>query len=255
MKKDKAKKPDTSLLLLCFGLLFMLIGASVFLYPKVSNALYEHRVTGELEVFEASRAERETEIPEEKTEEKPLTPLEELYLKLSGENLRLYEEHQNKLVDPWSYQQTAVDLTEYGVEDGIIGYLSIEKMNVVLPILLGASEQNMLKGAVHMTQTSYPIGGENTNCVLAAHRGYNKQDMFRNIHRLKIGDEVVLDNLWETLYYRVVEIQIVEPTEVDKVLIREGRDLLTLLSCNPLGQHTERILVFCERYTPETTAS
>ena len=129
----------------------------------------------------------------------------------------------------------------------MIGFLSIPKMGVELPILLGANADNMRKGAVHLTETSYPIGGENTNCVIAAHRGYSKAAMFRDIEKLEIGDEVFLQNFRETLSYRVVALRVISPTDVQDLLIRENRDLLTLITCHPYQHNYQRYVVYCER--------
>ena len=93
-----------------------------------------------------------------------------------------------------------------------------------------------------------PIGGDNTNCVIAGHRGWRGADYFRHIDRLHVGDTVTLTNLWETLTYTVADIQIIQPHEVDKIKIQQSRDLLTLLTCHPYaGGGRQRYVVYCER--------
>ena len=98
-----------------------------------------------------------------------------------------------------------------------------------------------------MTETSYPIGGENTNCVIAAHRGYAKAAMFREIEKLEIGDKVYIDNFKERLTYKVIQLRIISPSDTDQILIREGKDMLTLLTCHPYRKNSQRYVVFCER--------
>ena len=120
-------------------------------------------------------------------------------------------------------------------------------MDIELPILLGANKLNMREGAAHLTGTSYPIGGRDTNCVLAAHRAYSKAPMFRDIQKLQIGDDVIIRNFRETLIYKVVEQRIISPTDGDQLLIQEGRDLVTLVTCHPYGSDKQRYVVFCER--------
>ena len=105
----------------------------------------------------------------------------------------------------------------------------------------------MTLGAAHMTNTSYPIGGENTNCVLAGHRGYFQAPMFRNIQKLELGDVVQVQNFRETLQYEVSEIQVVNPDEVECLSIRSGEDLLTLITCHPYPTNTYRYVVICTR--------
>lgn len=163
-------------------------------------------------------------------------------------NEQIYEDGQKDLKDPFSYEEASFDLTQYGFEENVIGYISIPKIDVELPIYLGATNENMKHGAVHLSQTSLPIGGGNTNSVIAAHRGtVNRGPMFQEIDQLEIGDSVQITNLWETMDYEVIEIRVIEPDEVKEVMIREGEELLTLLSCHPYPENYQRILVICKR--------
>lgn len=98
--------------------------------------------------------------------------------------------------------------------------------------------------------TSAPIGGDNTNCVIAGHRGWKGADYFRHIDKLTVGDEVVITTLWETLTYTVADIQIIQPHEIERIKIQQGRDLLTLLTCHPYASGgKQRYVVYCERVT------
>ena len=113
---------------------------------------------------------------------------------------------------------------------------------------LGASDAHLAAGAAVLGNTSAPIGGDNTNCVIAGHRGWRGADYFRHIDRLQVGDTVKLTNLWETLTYTVADIRIMQPHEVDKIKIQQGRDLLTLLTCHPYASGgRQRFVVYCER--------
>ena len=172
---------------------------------------------------------------------------QELYNELKKRNEYLYINKQRDLIDPFSYQQPTINLEEYGLQENIIGFISIPKINIEIPIYLGANSENMKKGAVHLTETSYPIGGENTNSVIAAHRGYSKCDMFRNIDKLNIGDEIYIQNFMEKLQYRVCDIKIILPIEKNQLLIQNGRDLVTLLTCHPYMVNSHRYVVYCER--------
>ena len=125
--------------------------------------------------------------------------------------------------------------------------LSIPKMDLELPIYLGATTEHLAGGAAQLSQTSMPIGSENTNCVLAGHRGWYGALFFRHIELLEIGDEIMITNLWETLTYTVSEIKVIEPNEIDEILIQPGRDLVTLLTCHPYGSGGRyRYVVYCE---------
>lgn len=174
-------------------------------------------------------------------------PFEALYQELLRQNEALFSEKQKDLVDPFSYERQGIDLAQYGLSGNVIGFVSIPKMDIELPILLGANQANLELGAVHLTQTSYPIGGVNTNCVIAAHRSCAKTAMFRDIEMLAPGDLVYIQNFRQTLTYEVCDIQIVAPNQISACLIQEGRDLLTLVTCHPYGQQSQRYLVICQR--------
>jgi len=174
-----------------------------------------------------------------------------LYALLQAENKALFESGQSGLSDAFSYEQPGVDLSEYGIKDNCIGFISIPTAQIELPLYLGANTANMRKGAVHLTQTSYPIGGGNTNSVIAAHRG-RIVEMFRKIHLIEIGDEITVQNFRETLIYRATERKIIRPNEIDEILIRPGSDMITLVSCHPLGATSQRYVVYCERVYAET---
>ena len=162
-------------------------------------------------------------------------------------NKELYKNKQANLVDPFSYEQPTIDLSEYGIKDNIIGYIRIPKMDIELPILLGANATNMKKGAVHLTETSYPIGGENTNSVIAAHRGYGKALLFRNIDKLEKGDKIYIQNFREELVYEVYEIKLVTPDDISELSIQDGEDIITLITCHPYRVNTQRYIVKAKR--------
>ena len=181
-------------------------------------------------------------------ERKPEQQCPELLAALQEYNRQLYAEKQCNLVDLGACEEPAADLTAYGIEDEIIGVFEIPTMELTMPVYLGASDAHLAAGAVVLGNTSIPIGGDNTNCVIAGHRGWKGADYFRHIDRLQIGDTVTLTNLWETLTYTVADIRIIQPHEVDKIKIQQGRDLLTLLTCHPYASGgRQRFVVYCER--------
>lgn len=226
---------------LIFVSLIFLLGLVLFLYPLANK--YENKI--EVEETKKNFEKTVEKLQEESLEEE--NPLNDLYSDMKAYNEKIYENKQSDLKDPWSYQQSSFDLTQYGVEDNIIGYIAVPHMEIELPIYLGANTDNMAKGAVHMSQTSLPIGGENTNCVIAAHRGYKGIPMFCDIEIMEIGDEVIIRNLWETLKYRVSEIKVINPSDSQEVLIQPGKDMVTLITCHPYTKNYKRYVVYCER--------
>ena len=184
-------------------------------------------------------------------ERKPEQQYPELLAALREYNQRIYAEKQCNLVDLEACEEPAADLTTYGVADEIIGVLEISAMELIMPVYLGASDAHLAAGAAVLGNTSAPIGGDNTNCVIAGHRGWRGADYFRRIDRLQVGDTVKLTNLWKTMTYTVSDIQIILPHEVDKIKIQQSRDLLTLLTCHPYASGgRQRYVVYCERVLP-----
>ncbi len=163
-----------------------------------------------------------------------------------NENLKM---HQHELLtNEQSYQSPALNLSSYGITSGVYGYISAPSIGLELPIYLGGNDDNMALGAAHMTYTSLPVGGKSTNCVLSGHSGYVGRIFFDYIPSLSIGDEITVENYWDTLTYRVIDKQIHKKDESADCYITEGRDLLTLITCVSNGHGGfDRFYLICER--------
>ena len=165
---------------------------------------------------------------------------------------QIYTDGQSTLSEAGAYQATLFSLTDYGLPDETFGVISIPKLDLEMPLYLGATDKHMADGAAQLGQTSIPIGGENTNAVIAGHRGYNGAPYFRYVPELQVGDSVDITNLWGTLHYSVVETKIIQPNDIDAIKIQPGRDLITLLTCHPYASGgRQRFLVICERMEEE----
>ncbi len=127
--------------------------------------------------------------------------------------------------------------------DGIMGYVSIPKIDIKLPIYHTTSEEVLQEGVGHLEGSSLPVGGESTHAVLAAHRGLPNAELFTNLDQLELGDHFLLYILDDVLCYEVDQILVVEPTDTDALSVEEGEDLVTLLTCTPYGVNTQRLLV------------
>lgn len=224
-------------ILFVIAIIFIIMGIGFFCYPYLSNLIYNQKVKN-------NKREFDNIILDKSNNEN----LERLYNELRTRNEELFVNKQKDLNDPFSYEQLAIDLKEYGIENDTIGYIKIPKMEVELPIILGANKTNLEKGAVHLTNTSYPIGGNNTNSVIAAHRGWAKALYFRKIDNLTYGDKIYIKNFKEELVYEVKEIKIINPSDINELLIRENEDMVTLVTCHPYRVNTQRYLVFANRY-------
>ena len=223
---------------LVLAVLLAVAGICVMLWPVFMGHRLQSSAETAVQEFLAERNETEKLYPE-------------LLADLQAYNQRIYVERQSGLVDLEACEAPAADLTTYGIEDEIMGVLEIPAMELTMPVYLGASDAHLAAGAAVLGNTSAPIGGDNTNSVIAGHRGWKGADYFRHIDRLQVGDTVTLTNLWETLTYTVADIQIIQPHEVDKIKIQSDRDLLTLLTCHPYASGgKQRYVVYCERVMP-----
>lgn len=127
--------------------------------------------------------------------------------------------------------------------DGLMCYIKIPAINTYLPVYHGTDEQTLAKGAGHMIQSSLPVGGQSSHCVISAHSGLPGKQMFDYLDKLKTGDLFYLYTLDRTLAYEVDQVQTVLPYEMNALKIAQGRDYVTLLTCTPYGINSHRLLV------------
>ena len=216
------------------GISLIVLGIAVLLYPVIANQVNKKYMKEKIDVFVIES--RYEDVSEKDT-------LKQAFIDY---NQMLYEDGQN-IVDTFSYQVEEFNLREYGYSENIVAYIDVPKMNITLPIYLGATDTNLNKGAALLSKTSIPIGGINSNSVIAAHRGLISSDMFRNIQKLKIGDDIKITNQWEELIYKVCDIKIIDSDDIDSILIQENRDLITLITCHPYRENYQRYVVYAER--------
>lgn len=128
-------------------------------------------------------------------------------------------------------------------KNGIMGYITIPKLGVEIPLYHGVSAEVLNIACGHVEGSSLPIGGENTHSVLSAHRGLPHAKLFTELDKMEIGDTFQITILNKTVTYQVDQIKIVKPNETADIQIIEGRDLCTLLTCTPYGINSHRLLV------------
>ncbi len=239
-------------------LLVFLVGLAIYLYPILYGLYVDHQIQQTAGDF----LDRQNTRPAEPTPSDPIDPTApdgteptlsrsiypELWIDMVSYNEEIYLSGQEGLSCEYSYEKPSFSLTEYGLPDEIFGAIRIPKLSLEMPVYLGATEKHMAAGAAHLSQTSLPIGGQNTNTVIAGHRGYGGASYFRYINELEPGDAVELTNIWETMLFQVSEIKIIKPNEVEQIHIQGSRELLTLLTCHPYASGgKQRLLVICER--------
>ena len=226
-------------LVLC-SLLF-LAGLASATFPVWHGYLLTQTLNNDIEAF------LET-VPT--TSGEPLQEADADPLRLAAEeyNRTIYAEKQQSFNGKTAYETPCFQLADYGYDSEIFAVIQIPQLDLDMPVYLGASPENLALGAAHLGQTSLPIGGESTNCVIAGHRGWRGAAYFKFIPSLRPGDEVQITNLWETLHYQVIEVRDIYSSDSDALLIRPGQDLITLMTCDYGTDGLKlRCLVICER--------
>lgn len=221
-----------------FGLLF-LIGLGILAYPTVSNQWNTYRQSRLISNYEQAVSDMQ---PEDYTKE--------------WEAAREFDSTlvQNNIYgDVFGSDDVDMKDTDYWkvlnvAGDGVMGYLSIPKINIKLAIYHGTAEDVLQTGIGHMNGTSLPIGGESTHSVLAAHRGLPAARLFTDIDQLKQGDMFYIHVLDETMAYQVDQILDMVDKDDHETLeealqIQEGKDQVTLFTCTPYGVNSHRLLV------------
>ncbi len=134
--------------------------------------------------------------------------------------------------------------------DGLMARIKIPVIGVDLPVYHGTSEATLEEGVGHLEGTALPVGGVGTRAVLTGHRGLATSELFTNLDRVQLGDTITVEVFGEVLSYRVVTTEVVEPSDSRALYPDANRDLLTLVTCTPLGINSHRILVTGERLLP-----
>lgn len=227
-----------TLINLAFGLLF-LVGFGVLSYPTISDQWNTYRQSRLISTYEAAVAEME---PEDYSRE---------WEAAWGFNDTL--EKNNLYGDAFGSSEGDITDTEYwkvlnAAGDGIMGYLSIPKINIRLGVYHGTAESVLQTGIGHLDGTKLPIGGESTHSVLAAHRGLPSARLFTDVDQLGRGDRFYIHILDEILAYEVDQIlPMVDKDDMDTLSealqITEGEDYVTLFTCTPYGVNSHRLLV------------
>ena len=158
------------------------------------------------------------------------------------------------LMDPFNSEDIELESSKVIDENGIFGYLEIPKINFKKPIYLGASYNHLAKGVGQLDGTSIPVGGKGRRSVLAGHRGWYGDIMLLKVGQLYSNDVVYVHHHGNTLTYKVVGREYISPSDWDRLKPVEDKDMLTILSCDPMyPPFTRRILINCVR-VDETTA-
>ncbi|MFP5528098.1 class C sortase [Peptococcus simiae] len=210
----------------------LIIGFLIFFYPNISDYVNSFTQTTGIINYEKALNEFDN-IDIQKIKNEAI-----VY------NRKIYEE-KDSIYYPNLVAGYKENLNPFN--DGMMGYLNIEKIGISLPIYHGVNEGVIQKGVGHIPGTSLPIGGISSHAALSTHSGLPSAKLFTDLHKLDIGDEFIVSTLGEDLYYKVIQKETVLPKEVDSLKVYDGKDYLTLITCTPYGINTHRLLVRGER--------
>lgn len=208
--------------------LFFFLGLLVLLYPSISD-FYNQKKQSKVIVDYESLLEKYS--PEDYSE---LFERADLYNKELALQKVPYLSY-NKIKD---YDEI-LDVDGHGM----IGYISIDKIKVELPIYHGTSEQVLSVASGHLQGSSLPVGGAGTHAVISAHRGLPTTKLFTDLDKLEIGDTFTVTVLDRVITYEVDQISTVTPNKISDLKIGPDSDYLTLMTCTPYGINTHRLLV------------
>ena len=216
-----------------FCVIIFMTGLGIASYPFISNMVAQRH---------ASQVVKDYETNVEEMDEEKIDAMKEAAKKYNEQLSNVVsvdDENENN-----EQGESYADLLNIGES---LGYITIPKIDVNLPIYNGTSQDVLSKGVGHMEQSSYPLGGESTHCVLTGHRGLPSAVLFTDLDKLEIGDEFYLHVLDEILAYKVDQIKVVEPNESGDLEIIDGKDYCTLVTCTPYAINSHRLLVRGER--------
>lgn len=221
-------------------ILIFILGLLIATYPIISNYYYTIDNNNQIAEFNEAVAQMPSKEVLERIE----------LAKAYNDTL-----DPSRLADPYTERE------KKGVENYArmlevrekIGYIDIPKIGQQIPVYAGTSEDVLQHACGHLEGTSLPIGGKDTHAVITAHRGLPQVKLFRDLDKMEVGDLFFFTNVKETLAYKVDQILVVEPWNFEPVLVVEGKDLMTLLTCTPYMINSQRLLVRGHRvpYVPE----
>ena len=219
----KLKKTTKALIIGC------IVGLSLLLYPSFSNYWNSKHATQAISSYVESIEDVD----------------EDMYREL-WENAIQFNQGILERANP--YVLSDAERERYNANlnlttSGIMGFIEIAKLGVSLPIYHGTSDVVLQIAVGHLEWTSLPTGGESTHCVLSGHRGLPSAKLFTDLDQLREGDTFTLNIIDEILTYEVDQIRVVEPNDAADLLIEEGMDYCTLVTCTPYGINTHRLLV------------
>ena len=216
-------------------ILFILVfvtGLGIMFYPTVCNLINHSRHKYVINQYDTEVDQASLDLKKEM-----LSSAQEYNKIIDGSSIR--DVFSTDKVSKDSSYDNLLSITD----DGLMGYLSIPKINVKLPIYHGTNDDVLEKGVGHLKGSSLPVGGVGTHSILAAHRGLPSSKLFSDLDKIVVGDKFYISILDEILVYKVDNVAVVLPSELGLLDLDKSKDYVTLVTCTPYGVNTHRILV------------
>lgn len=212
------------------ALVMLLAGLSFLLYPAVSNYIKTQKQRRAVGAYLAS------------VEAIPAEDYSALFERAAAFNKRLAECSSVLTLLPDELTDDYFSILNVN-GDGIIGYITVPKSDIMLPIYHGTGEAVLQEGAGHLEGSSFPIEGASVHSVISGHRGLPSALLFTNLDKLEVGDVFTVNVLCETCVYRITDINTVLPSELNDLRIEEGENLCSLVTCTPYGINSHRLVL------------
>lgn len=226
----------------------VLAGAALLLYPEVASWFSQREQSRVTELAQARLNQPPVNDPTYRSE---MIDVAHQYNEALASGALLEANANIAVGDGTSSDDTLVyDEMLDATGTGFMGRLRYDALTIDLPIYHGTDDDTLLRGVGHLEGTSLPVGGVGTRSVLTAHRGLPEATLFNELDRAAVGDVFTVSVVDQVLSYQVIETRVIEPHETEAILADPTRDLLTLITCTPLGINSHRILVTAERITP-----
>ncbi|MDO5033771.1 MAG: class C sortase [Actinomycetaceae bacterium] len=228
--------------------LVVIAGVTVFLYPHIASWFSQKEQSRVIALANQTVKENETKQPNPYIAELELA---HEYNNALASGVKL-EANANVPKGNGTSSNETLDYNQIldGAGEGVMGRLRYASLDIDLPIYHGTSDETLLKGVGHLEGTSLPVGGVGQRSVLTAHRGLPESTLFTHLDKAKKGDIFTVAVLDQVLSYRVIDSVTIEPSDTEVLFADPGKDLVTLITCTPLGINSHRILVTAERVIP-----
>lgn len=238
-KKSKQKKRHIPIAKILLLTIVFAVSAVLMLYPYISNYIFEHQADGIIETVEKTEDTADKQKYAEEIEKA------EQYNKVIATG-------KITLTDPFDAKVLQQDEDEYEsllnmTDAGVMGFIKIPCIDVSLPIYHGTSKEVLEKGVGHLQGTSLPIGGASTNAILTGHTGLSSAKLFTDLTQMENGDVFFLHIMGEKLAYKVDNISVIKPEDIEQLTVTQGKDYCTLITCTPYGINSHRLVVRGER--------